>query len=136
MPGVGKANKWPKFDRNCWYLLLKHLFLAFFHKKKNNNIFLWFSLKTHICTMFLIKTFFIWDWKRPKNAQCVPGKGSISHLQKIYLHFSSEISCFELIFIFSPFRTYSYTTISIKKTVHNVVLKHRKTKLKLLVCHQ
>ena len=103
--------------------------------KKQQQIFVIFFEST-LCIMFLIKTFFIWDWKRPKNAQCVTGKGSISQLQKIYLHFSSEISCFELIFIFSPFRTYSYTTISIKKTVHNVVLKHRKTKLKLLVCHQ
>ena len=100
------------------------------HFSKKKIFFLWFSLKTHVCTMFLIKTFFIWDWKRPKNAQCVPGKGSISHLQKMYLHFSSEISCFELIFIFSPFRTYSYTTISIKKTVHNVVLK-QKNKVKI-----
>ena len=42
------------------------------------------------CTMFLIKTFFLGAWKRPNNAQCLPGKVYISCPQVIYLHSSSE----------------------------------------------
>ena len=72
-----------------------------------------FSWKTHVCTMFLIKKFFPWAWKSPKNAHCLPGKGYISHPQVIIFFFLVKkavlnwFSCF-------LFKTYIYTTISIK----------------------
>ena len=73
--------------------------------------------------MFLIKTFFPWAWKSPKNVQCLPGKGYISHPQVIYLHFSSEKSWSELIFIFSLQNLYLHNNFN-QKIDHKVV-KHR-----------
>ena len=116
----------------CWKLetfASKALISCIFPLNITN--FFWFSWKTHVCTMFLIKIFFPWDYKRPKNNQCLPGKRYISCPQVIYLHFSSEISCFELSFIY-PFRTYIYTTISIKKLFINWLNNTRKTKVPCL----
>ena len=75
----------------------------------------WFSWKRHICTIFLVKTFFPWDWNRPKNVQCLPRKGYISHSQLI-------------IFIFPdfPFRTYRKKIIN--STSNAAISKNTKKK--------
>ena len=68
----------------------------------------------------LIKTFFPWTWKSPKNDYCLPGKGYILHPQVIYLHFLSEKSCSELIFIFSHQNLYLHNNFN-QKIAHKVV---------------
>ena len=76
-----------------------------------------FPEKAHVCT---IKTFFPGAWKRPENVHCLQGKGYVN------LTFPSELSSFFPVKKFAkkavlnwfsnfPFRTYIYTTISIKK---------------------
>ena len=90
-------------------------------------------LEKHI--YLLIKIFFPWAWKRPKNAQCWPEKGYISCPQVIYFHFSTEKSRSELIFIFSFQNLYLHINFN-EKIVHKVVWQNKKTKLKFLVCHR
>ena len=103
----------PNFPENFWYLLLSIYFF-------NIANFFAFLKKTHVYTMFVIEKFFSWAWKSLKNAHCLPGKGYISCPQVIYLHFSSEKSCFERIFIFSLPELYLYNDFN-QKIIHKVV---------------
>ena len=48
--------------------------IYFLHVSQKYNKLLWFSWKTLVCTMYLIKRFFPWAWKSTKNAHCLPGK--------------------------------------------------------------
>ena len=66
--------------------------------------------------MLLIKTFFPWAWKSPKNAHCLPGKEYIPGPHVIYFHFFYWKKQFWTDFhIFPSEPSYIYTMISIKK---------------------
>ena len=75
--------------------------------------------------MFLIKAFPYGVEKGRKMPNFCQEKGiGLSRTQKIYLHFFSEISCSELIFIFSLWNLYLQSSLN-QKIVHKI--KHLTT---------
>ena len=75
--------------------------------------------------MFLIKAFPYGIEKGRKMPNFCQEKGiGLSRTQKIYLHFFSEISCSELIFIFSLWNLYLQSSLN-QKIVHKI--KHLTT---------